>query len=106
MPLPSISDIQLQLPLQWTFEMEEILFRTLLEQVDIGKRVDNRFKKEAWTACSDAIRNTIGQFVSIEKCKNKVEAMKASWRDLNWLKDQSGFGWDENTGLVQASNQA
>jgi hypothetical protein len=32
--------------------------------------------------------------------------MKASWRELNWLKDQSGFGWDENTGLVQAGDQA
>lgn len=105
-PLPSISDIQPQLPLRWTFEMEEILFCTLLEQVDIGKRADSGFKKEAWTACSDVIKNTTGQFVSIEKCKNKVEAMKASWRDLNWLKDQSGFGWDEKTGLVQASNQA
>ena len=24
---------------------------------------------------------------------------------VNWLKDQSGFGWDEATGLVQADDQ-
>ncbi len=85
--------------------MEETLFSTLLEQVDIGKRADSGFKKEAWTACCIAIKNATGQLVTIEKCKNKVEAMKTSWRDLNWLKDQSGFGWDEATGLVQADDQ-
>jgi hypothetical protein len=40
-------DLQPQLSLWWTFEMEETLFLTLLEQVDIGKRADSGFKKEA-----------------------------------------------------------
>lgn len=105
-PLPLTSDIQPQLPIRWTFEMEEILFLTLLEQVDIGKRADSGFKKEAWISCCNEIKNATGQLVTVGKCKNKVEAMKASWRELNWLKDQSGFGWDENTGLVQAGDQA
>ena len=85
--------------------MEVTLFATLLEQVDIGKRADSGFKKEAQTACCVAIKDATSQLVTIEKCKNKVEAMKASWRNLNWLKEQSGFGQDEDTGLVQASNQ-
>ncbi len=86
-PLPLIRDIQPQPQIRWTLKMEETLFGTLLEQVDIGKRADSGFKKEAWTACCIAIKNATGQLVTIEKCKNKVEAMKTSWRDLNWLKD-------------------
>jgi hypothetical protein len=35
--------------------MEEILFQTLLKQVDNGKRAENGFKLDAWTACVDAI---------------------------------------------------
>ncbi len=104
-PLPLIRDIQPQPQIRWTLKIEETLFGTLLEQVNIGKRADSGFKKEAWTACCIAIKNATGQLVTIEKCKNKVEAMKTSWRDLNWLKDQSGFGWDEATGLVQADDQ-
>jgi len=46
-PLPLISDIQPGKSLRWTFEMEEILFRTLLEQVDNGKRAENGFKSDA-----------------------------------------------------------
>jgi hypothetical protein len=63
--------------------MEETLFLTLLKQVDIGKRVDSGFKKEAWIACCNAIEKAIGQLVTIEKCKGKVDTMKALWRELN-----------------------
>jgi hypothetical protein len=99
-------DLQPQLSLRWTFEMEETLFLTLLEQVDIRKRADSGFKKEAWIACCNAIETATGQLVTIEKCKGKADTMKALWRELNWLKDQSGFGWDEDTRLVKAGNQA
>lgn len=105
--LPSLHDnIYTQLPVRWTLEMEEILFNTLLEQVDIGKRADSGFKKEAWIACCSTIKRATGLVVSIEKCKGKVDTMKALWRELNWLKEQSGFGWNSNTGLIQAGDQA
>jgi hypothetical protein len=88
--------------------MEEILLYTLLEQVDNGKRVDSGFKLEAWIACCNAIMisKASKQLVTINKCKAKVDVLKGSWKELNWLKDQSGFGWDEGTGLVQAGEQA
>lgn len=86
--------------------MEETLFSTLLEQVDIGKRADSGFKKEAWIACCNAIKNTTGLLITVDKCKGKVDTMKALWRELNWLKDQSGFGWNEYTRLVEAGDQA
>ena len=81
---------------------------TLLKQVDIRKRVDSGFKLEAWTACCNIIiiRKATRQLVTIDKCKAKVDVLKGSWKELNWLKDQSGFGWDKGTGLVQASEQA
>jgi hypothetical protein len=40
-------DLQPQLPFKWTLEMEKLLFYTLLEQADNGKRADSGFKKEA-----------------------------------------------------------
>ena len=101
-----IDDLQPQVGLRWTFEMEETLFLTLVEQVGLGKRADSGFKKEAWIACCNAIEKATGQLVSIEKCKGKADTMKALWRELNWLKDQSGFGWDEDTMLVKAGDQA
>jgi hypothetical protein len=56
--------------------MEQLLFHTLLEQVNIGKRADSGFKKEAWVACCTTINTTIDQVITIERCKAKVDAMK------------------------------
>jgi hypothetical protein len=86
--------------------MEALLFHTLVEQVNIGKRADSGFKKEAWLACCIAINNTYIQSVTIDKCKSKVDSLKGLWREFIWLKDQSGFGYDEATGLIKAGDQA
>jgi hypothetical protein len=56
--------------------MERLLFYTLVEQVNIRKQADSGFKKEAWLACCIAINNTYIQFVTVDKCKSKVDSMK------------------------------
>jgi cell cycle checkpoint protein len=86
--------------------MEAALFRTLCEQVEVGKRADSGFKKEAWIASCTAIAETTGVVVTIEQCKSKADSQKALWREFNWLKDQSGFGYNEETGLITAGDQA
>jgi hypothetical protein len=32
--------------------------------------------------------------------------MKALWREFTWLRDQSGFGYNEETGLITAKETA
>jgi hypothetical protein len=59
--------------------MEELLFHTLVEQVNIRKRADSGFKKEAWIACCTALTNATTQPITIDRCKGKVDAMKALW---------------------------
>jgi hypothetical protein len=114
LPPPPISTESVTIPnniqpsstFRWTLEMEELLFHTLVEQVNIGKRADSGFKKEAWIACCTAINSTTIQPVSIDKCKGKVDTMKGLWREFIWLKDQSGFGYNEVTGVIEARDQA
>jgi hypothetical protein len=90
----------------WLFAMEVTLFSTLCEEVGIGKRADSGFKKEAWIAACDAIADSSGYTVTVDQCKSKADSQKALWRQFNWLKDQSGFGYDEETGLITAGEQA
>jgi hypothetical protein len=86
--------------------MEKLLFHTLLEQVNNGKRADSGFKREAWIACCLAIEAVTTQLVTVDKCKAKADAMKALWREFTWLRDQSGFGYNEETGLITAGETA
>ena len=80
------------------------MFNELVQQVvDFGKQADNRFKKEAWTAVIEEIKQKTGKEVSLERCKNKVDIMKSYWRGFNWLRDQSGFGYNGETGLIEAA---
>ena len=46
--------------------------------MDIRKRADSGFKKEAWIACYNAITDTTGQLITVKKYKNKVKVIKVS----------------------------
>jgi hypothetical protein len=34
-----------------------------------------------------------------------VDIMRTYWRGFNYLKNQSGFGFNEKTGLIEASDE-
>jgi hypothetical protein len=90
----------------WTVEMEALMYSTLCTEVQRGKRADNGFKKEAWLAVCKAILDTFQVTVTIDQCKSKADNQKAQWRDYNWLRNQSGFGINEATGLIEAGEGA
>jgi Myb/SANT-like DNA-binding protein len=89
----------------WTFELEELMFNELVRQViDLGKRADSGFKKEAWKEVVTHIQSETGYQISIDRCKNKVDTLKGYWRGFNHLRAQSGFGYIEETGLFEAED--
>jgi hypothetical protein len=85
--------------------MEEALFNELIHQDELGKRADSGFKKEAWTAVLAEVYKRTTQKFTVERCKNKVDIMRTYWRGFNYLKNQSGFGFNEKTGLIEASDE-
>jgi hypothetical protein len=44
--------------------------------------------------------------IEIQQLKSKESNYKALYKDWKWLKDQSGFGRDPDTGAITASLQA
>jgi hypothetical protein len=42
--------------LQWTKEMEEVMFNELYRQDQLGKRADAGFKAEAWTVVLEKVQ--------------------------------------------------
>jgi Myb/SANT-like DNA-binding domain len=75
--------------------MMEVMIEELLNQVELGKRADSGFKKEAWVAVCAMVQTVNIQPLIELQCKAKIETLKDLWKGLNWLLDQSGFGYDE-----------
>jgi hypothetical protein len=88
--------------LQWNTQMIGVMIEELLHQVELGKRADSGFKKEAWVAVCATVQTVTTQTVIELQCKTKMETLKELWKGLNWLLDQSGFGYDEESRLVTA----
>jgi hypothetical protein len=88
--------------------MIQTLFSELLKQAQDGKRADSGFKKEAWDSVLKEFQEVYtGPYpIPLQKVKQKEQAFKALYKDWKFLRDQSGFGWDEETRMITASDQA
>jgi hypothetical protein len=87
---------------QWNTQMIGVMIEELLHQVELGKRADSGFKKEAWAAVCAMVQTVTTQPLIELQCKTKMETLRDLWKGLNWLLDQSGFGYDEEVRLVTA----
>ena len=77
--------------INWTEEMERTLLEVLFNQANNGKRADNSFKKEAWTATEAAVQ-VFCPSLTHEQAKNKVDNYKTKWKAWLEIGRQSGFG--------------
>ena len=89
--------------------MELALLEGLVDEVRRGKRADSGFKKESWVAVLPRIQACVTQadeqgrlrLVDQNKAAAKRSDLKALWIEWLALKDASGAGFDESTGLLR-----
>lgn len=86
-------------PAAWTEDKTRKLIDCLFEHYQRGQAEGGSMKKEQWLALS----NPIGS-VTPEQCKNKWGDFKLKYRQWKELESQSGFGWNDDKELYEASN--
>jgi hypothetical protein len=66
------------------------------------------FKSEAWVVVRDTVQAVYTALMGVEipQLKSKESNYKALYKDWKWLKEQSGFEQDPDTGAITASLQA
>jgi hypothetical protein len=87
--------------------MEETMLNELYLQDQLGKRADAGFKAEAWTIVQEKVQ-AIYQgplTINLVQLKSKEGWYRGAYKDWKWLKEQSGFGFDEGTGMIIASKE-
>jgi hypothetical protein len=93
-------------PVSWLPKEESFLVDCLFDACDKGKQIDSGFKPEIWTPISARFVNELGPPENgppknITSIKNKVNSLKQDWKVVRKMVLQSGWGWDEEMGLVK-----
>ncbi|TFK59051.1 hypothetical protein BDN72DRAFT_906190 [Pluteus cervinus] len=91
----------------WNTDCDTILVNCLLDQRTDGFQTSNgNFQKDAFTASAAKLAGTEkvsgGGCKDAECCQNRYAALKKEFTEVEYLRNSSGFGWDETTSLVQA----
>lgn len=88
--------------MKWTREMDQIMLDALLEQVALGRKCDNGFKKDGYQAAADAVRNGTNTVVTWDNVRNRLRYHRREYSDVKDMLAASGFGWDHDRMVVTA----
>ncbi|XP_058077710.1 uncharacterized protein LOC131226058 isoform X2 [Magnolia sinica] len=91
--------------IKWTSAMDQILFDTFLEQVALGRKADNGFKREAYQIAADEVTKHTGVFVTWQNVFNRVRYYKREYTAVKDMLAASGFGWDTERMVVTAPDE-
>lgn len=89
----------------WTREMERKFLDLLHEQVQLGRKGEGTFKKEAWTAIGRRFNGELNLNLSKDNFKNKLKTWKQGYKIMEELKNTSGFEWNETTQSMNADEK-
>ena len=73
-----------------------------LLKLNNGNTADNGFKGPAWQAVADALAD---ELKTKDACSGKFERLKRDYEDIKFLRDLSGFGWNDTADTVSAEQQ-
>ncbi|ETV85130.1 hypothetical protein H257_02976 [Aphanomyces astaci] len=88
----------------WTAERDEFIITALQVQVQNGRRPDSGFKKEAWAIVTSGFNDRFAVAYLVTQIKSLVQWLKKDYKDVKYLRDNSGFGWNSDQGLPTAPN--
>ncbi|KZO99689.1 hypothetical protein CALVIDRAFT_525244 [Calocera viscosa TUFC12733] len=90
-----------------TAEEEEMVEQLLVEQAS-GNQAESGWKPVVWAACVERLDTLFPQPAGLKKerdhIKSRWQRLKKQWKIVAELRGLSGFGWDEATQTVTASD--
>ncbi|KAG9409703.1 hypothetical protein AC1031_020016 [Aphanomyces cochlioides] len=88
----------------WDADKDEFLVISLQEQADQGKRADSGFKWEAWKQITMQFNERFQVNYLMSKLKSRLDTLKKDYKDFKFLKENSGFGWNDELEIPTASD--
>ncbi|MBA0658141.1 hypothetical protein Goklo_010374 [Gossypium klotzschianum] len=88
----------------WTDEMDRCLMEQLVEQVNLGNKLQKSFKQVALKAAVSVISKKFSLDLTTENIRNRLRTWKKQYRLVKELLSQHGFKWDERQKMVIAND--
>ncbi|KAK4277256.1 hypothetical protein QN277_015276 [Acacia crassicarpa] len=99
---PSVYDVASTI--QWTESMECCFIDLMLEQVNQGNRVENRFNQQAWAHMIKTFSTKSGIQCDKQFLEDQYFCLMKQHDDISCLLNHDGFVWDETLHMVIAEN--
>ena len=89
----------------WTSKQKTKLLDLIIDYTRHGHGTDNaNLKKDAWVALTNDLNNVYNTSLDIQQVQNQKGALRKSYQDFCFLRDQSGFGWDTDCATPTADS--
>ncbi|XP_058077764.1 L10-interacting MYB domain-containing protein-like [Magnolia sinica] len=93
------------LKIKWTPDMDQAMIDTFLEQVALGRKGDNGFKREAYQIAADAITKHTNVVLKWQNVSNRLRYYKREYTTVKDMLAASGFGWDNERMVVTTPDE-
>lgn len=74
------------------------LMDKLVEQKSLGNTSENGFKQSVWKSIASSFLDALKNIPRV--CESKWARLKKDYKDVEYLRDLSGGGWDDEEKLV------
>ncbi|KAH1083407.1 hypothetical protein J1N35_023168 [Gossypium stocksii] len=85
---------------RWTKPMEHLFLEILAEEAQKGNKPSNSFKAFSINRVAEAISERFQVYCDAKHVENHLRTVKNQWQIICTIRDQSGFGWDDNMKMI------
>ncbi|XP_021741337.1 uncharacterized protein LOC110707616 [Chenopodium quinoa] len=91
---------------RWSKDMSKELLDFLAEEVKKGNRPNNTFRTSSFVAAAKIISGKFQTNSTSEHVENHMKTVRNAWVAISTVRNNSGFGWNDNLKMVTASPTA
>ncbi|KMT04016.1 hypothetical protein BVRB_8g187200 [Beta vulgaris subsp. vulgaris] len=84
----------------WNKQMDDMLTRVLLEQLDNREKGDGDFKPQAYQAVVDELKKDWGIPINVEHVRNRTRLWKKHYGCITDIKTYTKFKWDDERKMI------
>jgi Myb/SANT-like DNA-binding domain len=89
---------------KWTKAEVDSLIDQLFQAKEDGNTAEGGFKSAIWGGIADSFNDPLKK--KSRACESKWTRLKKDYKEIKWLREEvSGFGWNEDTQLVEATDE-